>query len=100
MHTFAIRIVWLDKKIIDICSSSWSSNKYLFQLQFAVRLASTTISEFKATIEEKTTIPVAWQHIMFHGEVLDDAWRLSLGLRGIHEGCTLDLVVSSAEVPS
>ena len=37
---------------------------------------------------------------MFHGEVLDDACWMSLGNWGIHEGDTLDLVVSSAEVPS
>ncbi len=70
------------------------------QLQLNVKLNYDSLEDVKKTIEQKAEIPVAWQHFMFHGEVLDDACWMSLGNWGIHEGDTLDLVVSSAEVVS
>ena len=70
------------------------------QLQLNVRLDYDSLPDVKKTIEEKTKIPVALQHLMFAGDVVDDADWLSLDLRGIEDGSTLDLVVSSAEVPS
>ena len=70
------------------------------QLQFYVKLNYNSLEDVKKTIEQKAEIPVAWQHFMFHGELLHVAPLMSLGNWGIHEGDTLDLVVSSAEVPS
>ena len=70
------------------------------QLQFYVKLNYNSLEDVKEAIKEQTKIPVAWQHFMFHGELLWVAPLMSLGNWGIHEGETLDLVVSSAEVPS
>jgi hypothetical protein len=66
------------------------------QLQLNVKLNYDSLEDVKEAIEEQTKIPVAWQHFMLHGELLWFAPLMSLGNWGIHEGETLDLVVSSA----
>ena len=70
------------------------------QLQLNVKLNYDSLEDVKEAIEKQTKIPVAWQHFMLHGELLHVAPLMSLGNWGIHQGETLDLVVSSAEVPS
>jgi hypothetical protein len=70
------------------------------KLQLNVVLDYDSLPDVKQTIEEKTKIPVALQHLMLAGVIQDDADWLSLEERGIWEGDTLHLVVSSAEVVS
>jgi hypothetical protein len=70
------------------------------KLQLNVVLDYNSLPDVKKTIEEKTKIPVALQHLMLAGVIQDDADWLSLEERGIWEGDTLHLVVSSAEVVS
>ena len=50
MHTFAIESVWLEKKIIDICSSSWSSKKlkkYLLAAGPDLSCCTSTLNSFR-----------------------------------------------------
>ena len=70
------------------------------KLQLNVMLDYDSLPDVKKTIEKETKIPVALQHLMLAGVIQDDADWLSLEERGIQEGDTLHLVVSSAEVVS
>ena len=70
------------------------------KLQLNVMLDYDSLPDVKKTIEKTTKIPVALQHLMLAGVIQDDADWLSLEERGIQEGDTLHLVVSSAEVVS
>ena len=52
------------------------------QLQLNVKLNYDSLEAVKETIEEQTKIPVAWQHFVFHGEVLRVApWIFDIVLK-------------------